>query len=62
MQQLESSLELAAELVNEGGRIMKDAMAPSIETSRPVRQRKLPTWAKDYQFDSRTSPPELEGE
>ncbi len=62
VQQSESSLELAAESVNDGGHTMKDAMAPSIELSRPVRQRKLPAWTKDYHFDSRASPSELEGE
>lgn len=62
VQQSESSLELAAESLNDGGHTMKDVMAPSIEMSQPVRQKMLPAWAKDYHFDSRTSPSELEGE
>lgn len=34
----------------------------SAEMPRPVRQRKLPVWVKDYHLDSRTRSSELEGE
>lgn len=54
---VEFSPGLASESADNGADLMQSA-----EMLRPVRQRKLPVWAKDYHLDSRTSSSELEGE